>query len=465
MNKIFVLALSLAILGCNTVKKQEKQPFHNHSRTIDSLMQYSFNKGIFNGNVLVTRNDSLVYQKSFGYTDGSGQTKLIKQSIFSPGSIAKEFVAVSIMVLVENGDLSLDDTLSKFDLGLPEWSKKVTIKHLLNYVGGIPQVDINNVKNDKDILKDLQLLPKLLFEPGTDYNYNNNSLFLQKRIIESVTKTTFQEFVKQHIITPLKMKNAGFDLDTDSPNRTICFNVHKENIIRNYPSTGWIWLSVDDLNKWITALRKNKLITETSLKELFVNQYFKNKGSVLGSYDKDKAIHSHGGQFLQFEAAFISELENDLSIILMSNNKNQSFNIIQSLHNIMRGKSFSLPKKSIYRQIRRTCHKNINEGIKLYHSLKQGDYNLYNFGDPNELNGLGYDLLTSKKINESIAIFKLAVSEFPENANLYDSLGESYFTNKQYDLAIENYQKSLELNPENKNAEKMLKKIKGTNRK
>lgn len=456
MNKFIILILSLSILGCNSTQKQQTQSFLKYSKTIDSLMQYSFDKGIFNGNVLVTRNDFLVYQKSFGYTDGSEQTKLTKESIFSPGSIAKEFVAVSMMMLVEKGDLSLDDNLSKFDLGLPNWSKKVTIKHLINYVSGIPQIDYENVKNDKDILNDLQLLPNLLFEPGTDFNYNNNSIFLQKRIIENITKDTFEAFVEKHIIAPLKMKNAAFDISYNYPNRTRSFNVHKANTDEDSSSTGWLWVSVDDLNKWITALRKNKLISKASLKTLLVNQFFKNQRSVLGSYDEQLALHLHGGQYLQFEAAFMSEFKNDLSIILLSNNKNQSFNIIQSVHNIMKGKAFSLPKKSIYRQIRSKCHENIDEGIKLYHVLKQSDYNLYHFNDSNELNSLGYDLLSSKKINESIAIFKLATSEFPEDANLYDSLAEAYYTNKQYNLAVENYKKSLELNPENDNAKKMI---------
>ncbi len=465
MNKFLLLYFSILILGCNNLKQKQSENFYKYSKSIDSLLQYSFDKGIFNGNALVTRNDSLVYQKSFGYTDGSSKNKLTKASIFSPGSIAKEFVAVSIMILVEKGYLSLDENLSKFDLGLPDWSKKVTIKHLLNYVGGFPQIDYANIKNDTDILEDLQQLPNLLFEPGTGYNYNNNSIFLQKRIIEKITKTTFQEFVRKHITMPLKMKNAAFDIGFDYPNRTRSFNVHKENASEIYPSTGWLWVTADDLNKWITGLRHNTLITETSFKTIAVNQFFKEKGSILGTYNAKKALHSHGGQSYQFEAVFISELENNLSVILMCNNKNQSFNIIESVYGIMKDQPFNLPKKSIYRQIRSSCHKNIDEGVKLYHTLKQSDYKLYNFNDPNALNSLGYDLLTSKKIKESIIIFKLAVIEFPKDANLYDSLGEAYFTDKQYDLAIEYYQKSLELNPENTNAVKMIEKIKTTHKK
>ena len=460
MNKFILLILSLSFLGCSNAQKQETQPFSKYNKTIDSLMQVSFQRGIYNGNVLVTRNDSVVYQKSFGYTDGSRQTELTKKSIFSPGSIAKEFVSVSIMMLVEKGDLHLDDTLSQFDLELPAWSEKVTIKHLLNFTSGIPQIDYDNVKNDKDILEDLQLLPSLLFKPGTGFNYNNNSIFLQKRIIENASKKTFQEFAKEHIIIPLKMTNVGFDLDFDYPNRTRSFDLHKQNATEISPTKGWLWLSIDDLNKWITALHNYTLISKESLKSLLKNQYFENQKTVLGSAGNSFTIHSHGGQFYQFEAMYVSEFKDDLNIILMSNNKSKSFEIIESVYNIMKGKSFSLPRRSIYRQIRKKCHEDINSCIQDYFDLKESSFDIYDFENPDELNGLGYDLLTSKKVIQSIAIFKLAVSEFPDNANLYDSLGEAYYTNKQYDLALLNYKKSLELNPENTNAEKMITKIK-----
>lgn len=459
MNKYITLFLSLSFLGFINAQELETQPFFKYNKTIDSLMQISSDRGIFNGNVLVTRNDSLVYQKSFGYTDGSGQTELTKKSIFSPGSIGKEFVAVSIMMLIEKGVLHLDDKLSKFDLGLPEWSEKVTIKHLLNYVSGLPQIDWDNVENENDYLEDLQALPSLLFEPGTDFNYNNNSIFLQKKIIENVTKKTFQEFMRENIITPLKMKNVVFDPNFDYPNRARSFDIYKENASEIYTSKGWLWVSIDDLNKWIMALNHNKLISIKTLKLLLKNQYFENEHTILGGSDDLFETHTHGGQSYQFESIYISEFKDDLNIILMSNHKNQVPEIAHSVYDIMKDKAFTLPKKSIYRAIRQKCLENINEGVKYYYALKESDYDIYSFENPNELNSLGYDLLSLKMMNQSIEIFKLAVSEFPSDGNLYDSLGEAYYTNKQYELALLNYKKSLELNPKNTNAEEMINKI------
>jgi tetratricopeptide (TPR) repeat protein len=73
-----------------------------------------------------------------------------------------------------------------------------------------------------------------------------------------------------------------------------------------------------------------------------------------------------------------------------------------------------------------------------------------------ELNSLGYEFLFDNKVNEAIKVFKLNVDLFPESSNVYDSLGEAYMKSGQKELAIKNYEKSLKLDPNNKNAEKML---------
>lgn len=115
--------------------------------------------------------------------------------------------------------------------------------------------------------------------------------------------------------------------------------------------------------------------------------------------------------------------------------------------------------KSVYRAIRKKSFTDINKAKDTYYLLKKTSENEYSFENPSELNTLGYELLRAGRIKESIEIFKLAISEFPKNANLFDSLGEAYFTNKQYDLALDSYKKAISLGGSNGNAEKMIDKI------
>lgn len=100
----------------------------------------------------------------------------------------------------------------------------------------------------------------------------------------------------------------------------------------------------------------------------------------------------------------------------------------------------------------------LEEALSRYNELKETNSGKYNFKE-SQLNNLGYTLLQLENVKDAIEIFKLNVKVYPESFNVYDSLGEAYMINGDLDLAIDNYEKSLEINPDNKNANKMLEKI------
>lgn len=118
------------------------------------------------------------------------------------------------------------------------------------------------------------------------------------------------------------------------------------------------------------------------------------------------------------------------------------------------------PRRSIAQTLMATISSSgDDEAVKQYHELKASATTTYNF-DEGELNGLGYQLIATKKFKDAIRIFQLNVEAYPQSSNVYDSLGEAYMDNGDRDLAIANYRKSLELNPKNGNGAKMLAKLK-----
>src|SRR5207248_550494 len=100
----------------------------------------------------------------------------------------------------------------------------------------------------------------------------------------------------------------------------------------------------------------------------------------------------------------------------------------------------------------------MSAALAQYGSLKQANNTDYDFGE-SELNELGYELLGQNKLMDAIEVLKLNVAAYPSSWNVYDGLGEAYMKNGNRDLAIENYRRSLELNPNNANGAAMLKKL------
>jgi len=462
------------IIGCKNINNKKSSDFiqikegqKKQQPLIDSLMKVSYTRGVFNGNILVAKNNKVIYQNEFGYSDASRSKKLSRNSIFNIGSIGKEFNAVAIMILKERGLLHLEDKLSKFDLQLPNWSNKVTIKHLLQYSSGLPKVKWNSVKNDKDIYTDIKNIDNLIFEPGSDYLYSNNNVFLQRRIVEKISGMSFNDFIQENILIPSKMSDAIIDATSKNAQLVTSFN---NDLVNDSSSdiefSGWVFPNISDMFNWVNSLHSGKIISKESLMLLF-DSFSKNSESALGKgvfKNNELMIYQHQGSSFNYESLIHYNLKEDVMVILMTNNKNLKLrNIAEAIENITKGNSFKIPQKSVYLSIRQKCYNNVDDGIEYYKQLKKNYPDTYNFSEEGELNILGYKLIEKNQIKEAIKIFKLLVSEFPNSANPYDSLGEAYYLNGNNSMALQNYNKVLELNPNNTNAKKMIKKIKMKN--
>ncbi|WP_410221481.1 serine hydrolase [Pedobacter sp.] len=456
---IFLFLFSINVWAQKSEKTKKELYYINQ---IDSLMAKTYKRGLFNGNVLVAKKGKIIYQKSFGFTDETKKTLLTKNSILNFDSIAKQFNAVAIMMLVERGQLNLDDPISKYDLGLPKWSEKVTTRHLINYASGIPRLENGLIgpKSDEEAWKILRKTDTLLFEPGKGYRYDNGNVFLQRRIIEKITGMTFQDFVTKNIIKPLKMTNSVFDPKFGYKNRTSCYDMDNVRCPEVEFISGWLWLDVNDMYKWIDAMNRNRLISRKSFETLLNNPYAKEEGGSLGRYYEEDELQRHNGVSYKFESILLNDMKNDVIVILASNNLNKVYSLGHTIRDIMLGKAFEIPKKSVYQALRKEALTDVNKAIETYYLLKKTSEMEYSFENPSELNTIGYELLRLGKINEAIKIFELATKEFPKNANVADSLGEAYLTNKQYDLALQWYNKAISLGGTNGNAEKMIGEIK-----
>ena len=146
-------------------------------------------------------------------------------------------------------------------------------------------------------------------------------------------------------------------------------------------------------------------------------------------------------------------------VVLNNTGSTGTSEMCEAITNILYDKPYELPKLSIADALGKTIlESDAESAVKQYHKLKADHEEEYNFKEY-ELNMLGYQLLGMKKVKEAIEILKLNVDEYPEAFNPYDSLGEAYMIDGEKELAIKNYAKSLQLNPNNTGAIVMLDRI------
>ncbi|MFM9400543.1 serine hydrolase domain-containing protein [Myroides odoratimimus] len=313
------LLLLIILLGNGSINAFAQA---NIVQKIDSLI-VNYNKlGNFNGNILVAKDNHIIYESSLGYTDATKTNKLTLDYKFNIGSITKEFSAVALAQLEGQGRLNLSDKVSKYMPEFPLWANQVRIKNLLDYTSGIPDVNWKQINGDKDILAGLLVIDSLDFAPGTTYDYNNNNLFLRQLIVEKISKTPFKAYTEQFIFKPCDMSTAVMTPIENEDNIAKGFSTELKEDKKDLPITGGTYLTVLDLYKWSKCLYQKKLIKKRQILKLGKAFDLEDTQSALGNtiFKSNNLIkHVHDGRAGSYEALLVSNLNQNWTIILLSN--------------------------------------------------------------------------------------------------------------------------------------------------
>ncbi|WP_160136050.1 serine hydrolase domain-containing protein [Chryseobacterium sp. c4a] len=318
-HKQISLLFTIFLFLFNSVSAQKKQ-----IAQIDSLMRSANQSGVFNGNILVSKNNKIIYNAPFGFTDATKTKKLTPDYKFNIGSITKELSGVALLQLQEQGKLKIEDPISQYFPELPQWANEVSIKDILQYTSGLPNVNWKKIKSNQDVFDDLKLIDKLDFLPGTQYDYNMNNVFLRQFIVEKITGVAYKDYVSQHIFKPCKMNSSEITPIVDEKLIAKGFN---NKLIEDKPDflVGGTFLTTTDLLKFINCLHSKKLINENSLFTLGQHFDLPDTQSSMGeAIFKNKKLveHSHDGRAGNYEALLVSDLNEKSTIILLGNNYN-----------------------------------------------------------------------------------------------------------------------------------------------
>lgn len=341
-NNILIL-LSIVIMSCKTIQKRTASKEAEIETKLDSILISLNKKGKFNGNVLIAKNDKIIYKKEFGFSSGNKKHSLKSIDRFNIGSIYKEIPAIAIMQLKEKGLLKLDEPISKYIFSLPEWSNKVSINNLIQYTSGLPKISWGKHPeiNDKVLMNDISKIKNLEFSPGKNYLYTNYSPFLLSKIIESITGVEFKRYIVNNILQPFGLNQSKFNEALPYQNResqAISFN---SNYIEDNPpfkmTSSIITFSTttEDLFKLIKNLHTHKIINENSLHTIGKTADLKveEMNSALGQveYINDMVSeHTHHGSNGNYEGILYRNNLKNITIVILTNRKNGNVHSIKN---------------------------------------------------------------------------------------------------------------------------------------
>ncbi|MFC1724616.1 serine hydrolase [candidate division KSB1 bacterium] len=488
-NKPMIVFLIVLLLNITALAQSHDVQENEKSGKIDDLISTYHEYGLFNGVVLAAEGGKIILKKGYGLANREWDMPHSPDTKFRIASITKPFTALLIMQLVEKGKIDLNGKITDY---LPYYRKdtgeKVTIHHLLSHSSGIPDyLRIPGFWQNQLLLRfsrrdfiDQFCTGDLEFEPGTKYKYSNSGYYILGMIIENVTKQPLEAVLNENILSPLKMNNTGLETNRKMlKKRAIGYtksgfdyiNVPYLNIENIYAS-GQMYSTVEDLYLLDQALYSDKLLSEEYRSKLFEPCYYYPRGKYYVGYDWEIGKYSlsagrdsiayarHFGGLNGFNTLFCRLMEDKHLIVLFCNLDSAPLRDMSiKITNILYGCSYELPKKSIALELVEIINEEgVKSGVKRYFLLKQTQPDKLDFNE-RELNKLGYYILRQNRIKEAVKIFELNVEVFPEYANGWDSLGEAYFMQGDRQMAIDCYNKVLELNPNSSNAIEMLKKI------
>jgi CubicO group peptidase (beta-lactamase class C family) len=449
----------ITILNFSVVCGQSKK-----IENLDLLMKEANKVGVFNGNIIISENNNIIYQNELGFTDFTQTKKLTKESTMPIGSITKEFNSAGILYLVEKEKVNLEGTVFDYLPYLPNWAEKIKIKHLLQYTSGLPRIF---KKSDTEYLTELNKVDTLEFEPGTGYIYSNANIFLQEKIISKTTRLSYEDFLKNKLFKKLKISIGKLPKDSIlSANMAGSFdNDNKETTFIH--GGGERFFSITDLYNWINGLHSGKIISSNSLK-ILAKSFDKNSESSLGytTIEGNEIIaHSHQGSGNNYEAFIYHEASNNRTIVMMTNSQNfKLFAIAEAIINILNDQPFTVPKKSIYLDIRGKLLYNFQNGMLFYKQIKLNQREKYDFSNEvSDLINTGKYLMRRNRYEDAIKILEVSTTADLNNvtgiSKAFSLMGECYNEMGHMELAVSNLKKSLEFDPNNRNAEEMLNRI------
>lgn len=494
-NTFYKIIISLLIFSCNSEKKEntseisDNTTFNKLTSLVDAFSENIIKQGNSNSFAVAIYKDGEMYQNYYGTIDKGGNNKPNDSSLYEIASITKTFTGSLVAKAVLADKISLDDDIRKYLEGdysnLEFKGYPITIQHLLTHSMGLKNkltkgfeaIREKAVNGTLDFENDAYSIDDLLLElktveidkkPGTTYVYNSLGPELLAYILEKVNKTPFKEQMNA-FFKELGMNDTYLDESQK----------HKDRLIRGYKgdtlapidydpvygAAGGAISTLPDLATYMQYLVDNKnepwikeasrLLFEDKEEDEQVGYLWQN----MGFAEKEGYYYSKTGTSNRVQSGVLICPDSDYGIIVMVNNTSDAGlnDWVKLFFRDIEPMVITYPKLNLASIFRIDFNENPTKAYQNFRASKS-DTITYDFA-LRDLNNFGYDLLNNKQHQKSIEVFKFLAEEFPENANIFDSLGEAYFITEDYENALKSFKKALELNPDIKTSKDYIKRI------
>jgi CubicO group peptidase (beta-lactamase class C family) len=303
---------------------------------IHSEMQREHTPGL---SLLVARDGKIVRAQGYGLANVELQVPVKPETVFQSGSVGKQFTATAVMMLVEEGKIKLDDSITKYLKGATATWNEVTIRELLSHTAGFTDYpknfDFRKDYTEPQLLKIVEDIP-LDFTPGTKWSYSNLGYLALGILIHQVTGEFYGDFLQERIFRPLDMSTTRIISEADIvPNRAAGYRLVKGELKNqewvsptlNTTADGALYFSVLDLAKWDAALYTEKLLKRSSLDQMWTVTRLSNGQPNSGHYgfgwsilNKDgHRVLDHGGAWQGFESHISRYVDDKLTVVVLAN--------------------------------------------------------------------------------------------------------------------------------------------------
>lgn len=446
---------------------------------INTYLESSVKNG-FSGAVLVSKKEEIILSKGYGWADRKNKIPNSPSTVFNIGSVTKQFTASAILKLADQGKIKTSDKISSYFNQAPIDKRDITIHQLLTHTSGISNRTGGfryDEASKEQFLRDF-FESKLQSEPGTKYQYANANYIMLTVILESISGQTYNSFLNEYLFEPAQMKNTGYksiNFSTELLAHGYYYNRNDEQWAdwgttqQHLPYNNKHWYSIgkgdihstiEDLYKWHIALKKNivlasktRLIQETPhVAENDSKTSFYGYGWAISQSNRDTKTVAHNGSNGLFFADFVRFIDDEVVVIYITNAflGRESENVAREIGKMIFDSNYNATPipKNIYELVHEFMRTNPSSNAEKLPGFLKKELN-NEFKDHAILNRLGYDKLKQEdKPDWALELFKLNVKLFPEDGNLWDSLGEAYLKYDKEEEAVKSYSKAVELGSE-----------------